>query len=96
MATVSGLVSVDMVDPQVGSPQMALPSVSDPFLCLCFSFGQEHFWVKIFEIGEWSHPTTGGPACLQEVVSTGSISPSLLKSSLLGPNFNKKEIVQEP
>jgi hypothetical protein len=36
-----GLVSADMLDPQV-----ALPSVSVPHYCPFSSFGQKHFWVK--------------------------------------------------
>jgi hypothetical protein len=27
--------------------------------CLCFSFGQEHFWDKNFEMGGWPRPSMG-------------------------------------
>jgi hypothetical protein len=48
--------------PKWGSPRMALPSVSAPFFFFffCSFFGQNHFWVKNFEMGVWPHPTTGG------------------------------------
>jgi hypothetical protein len=58
-ATVLGLVSADMVEPQVGSPCLAFPSVSVPFFFCPCSFGQERFWVKNFEMGEWPHPWPG-------------------------------------
>ena len=45
--------------------------------CSCLSFGQEHFWVKIFEMGGWPHPSTGGLAYLLRVASPGSFSPLL-------------------
>jgi hypothetical protein len=73
------------INPQVGK------SLDGPFFsfcsifCPCSSFAEEHFWVKNFEMGMWSHLLTGGRAYLLEVVSTGSISSSLLKSFLLGP-----------
>jgi hypothetical protein len=51
--------------------------VSVPFFCFYLSFGQEHFWVKNFEMCGWPHPSTGGHAYLLKVVSTGSISPLL-------------------
>ena len=57
---------------------MAFPSVSAPFFFYpCFSFRQEQFWVKIFEMGGWPHPSTGDCTYLQEIVSTGSVSPLL-------------------
>lgn len=37
-ASVSGLVSADIVDFQVGSPWMALPSISAPFVISVLSF----------------------------------------------------------
>jgi len=52
-------------------------AVSVPFFCLCLSFGQEHFWVKNFEISGWPYPSTGVCAFLLKVVSTGSPSPLL-------------------
>jgi len=39
---------------------------------------------EIFEMGVWPPTHHQGQAYLLEVVSTGSISPSLLNSSLLG------------
>ena len=48
----------------------------------CLSFGQEHFWVKNFEMHGWPHPSTGGCAYPLEVVSTSCISPLL---GILGP-----------
>jgi hypothetical protein len=42
-----------------------------------FSIRQKQFWVKIFEMGRWPHPSTGGHDYLLEVFSTGSISPLL-------------------
>jgi hypothetical protein len=42
--------------------------------CLFLSFGQEHFWVKIFEMPGWPHVSTGGRVYLLEVVSRGCIS----------------------
>ena len=72
-----GLVSADIIDPQMGQSQVG-PSFSlCSIFCPCSSFGQEHFWVINFEMGEWPHPSTGGHAYLLEVVSTGSISPLL-------------------
>ena len=82
MSIVSDLVSVDKMDPQVGQcpdgPSFNLCSI----FCHCLSFGQEHFWVKNFEIGGWPPPSTGDHAYLLEVVSIGSIS------SLLGISAN--------
>jgi hypothetical protein len=75
-ATVLGLVSADRMDPQMGRSRMALPSVSVPFFCPYLSFGQDHFWVKNFEMYGWSYPLTRDHAYLLEVVSTGSISSS--------------------
>ena len=75
--TVLGLVYADVLGPQVGQspvgPSFSLCSI----FCPCSSFGQEHFWVKNFEMGGWPHPSTQGHAYLLEVVSTGSISPSM-------------------
>ena len=45
-------------------------------LCPCISFRQDKFWVEIF-MGEW------GPAWLQEVASSGSVSALL---GILRPN----------
>ena len=39
----------------------AFPSVCST-LCPYISFRQEQFWVKIFEMGEWLHPSTRGCA----------------------------------
>jgi hypothetical protein len=75
------LVSVDRMNPQVGE----VPGW--PFLqsllhfCPFLSFGREHSWVKSFEMGAWSHPSTGDCAYLLEEVSTGSVSPSLFISA---------------
>jgi hypothetical protein len=55
---------------------------------LCLFFGQEHFWVKKFEMCDWQHPSTGGCAYLLEVVFRGYISHSLHISSnvtFIGP-----------
>ena len=70
--------------PRWGSFCMAFPWVFVAFFYSCFSFGQEHFWVKIFEIDGRPCSSTGGCVHLLEVVSTGSLSPLLLKSSHLG------------
>jgi hypothetical protein len=62
-ATVSGFVSACGMDPQMGQ---FLEGFSFSFcftLCPCISFRQEQFWVKILEIGEWTHPSTRAP-CL--------------------------------
>jgi hypothetical protein len=48
-----------------------------PIFCLCLSFGQEHFWVKHFELCVGPHPSTGGHAYLPTVVCIGSISTLL-------------------
>ena len=56
--TVSGLVSADRMDPQVGhsldGPSFSLCLIS----CPCSSFAQEHFWVKNFEMGGCNQPLT--------------------------------------
>jgi hypothetical protein len=60
--------------PRWGGLWMAFPSVCSiysPYL----SFGHEHFWVKNFEMLGWPHPSTGGHVYLQDVVSSGFISP---------------------
>ena len=58
--TVSGLVSSDRMDPQVGQsldgPSFSLCLIS----CPCSSFAQEHFWVKNFEMGGCNQPLTEG------------------------------------
>ena len=58
--TVSGLVSADRMDPQVGQsldgPSFSLCLIS----CPCSSFAQEHFWVKNFEMGGCNQPLTEG------------------------------------
>jgi hypothetical protein len=76
-SSVWGLVSADRMDPQIeqspGSPSFSLCST----FCPCLSFGQEHFWFINFEMVGWPHSLTGGWAYLLEVVSTGSIFPSL-------------------
>jgi hypothetical protein len=48
------------------------------FFSPCSSFGQEHFWVKNFEMSGWPCPLTRDCAYLLEVVSTGSNSPFLV------------------
>ena len=58
--SVSGLVSADRMDPQVGQsldgPSFSLCLIS----CPCSSFAQEHFWVKNFEMGGCNQPLTEG------------------------------------
>ena len=54
--------------------------------CPCISFRQEQFWVNIFEMGEWPHPSTGGCAYPQNMVSTGSLSSLLGISANVIPN----------
>ena len=74
MATVLGLESTDMMQPQLGqSPVGPFFRICSIF-CPCFSFGQEHFWVLNFEMSGWPHPLTGGRAYLLEVFSTDFIS----------------------
>ena len=36
----------------------------------CISFRQGQFWVKIFEMGVWPHPSTRGHVYLLEVISS--------------------------
>ena len=55
----------------------AFPLVSDLFLCPHLSFGQEHFWFKIFNMCGWPHPSTADSAYLLDEVSTGCISSVL-------------------
>jgi hypothetical protein len=43
----------------------------------CVSFGEEHFWVKIFSVVLVAPSLAGGHAYLLEVVSTGCISTLL-------------------
>jgi hypothetical protein len=50
---------------------IAFPSVSVPFVIPAFR--QKQFWVKIFEMGGWLHPSPGGHVYLLEVVSSGSV-----------------------
>ena len=64
---------------------MAFTSVFSPLLCPCLSSRQEQFWVKNFEMGEWSHPSTWGWAYVLEVVSTGFLSPLLSISANVIP-----------
>jgi hypothetical protein len=45
---------------------MSFPSVSSPYFCLCISFRQDQFWVKIFELGGWSYPLAEGHVYLLE------------------------------
>ena len=42
-------------------------------LCLCTSFWQEEFWINIFDVGGWPHPSTRGHAYPLDMVSTSSI-----------------------
>ena len=75
-----------MMDLKVGQSSDRLSfSLCSILIFPCSSFGQEHFWVKNFEMAMWPLPTTGSCVYLLEVVSAGSISLSLLKSSPLGP-----------
>lgn len=53
------LVSVAGWVPKWGNLQIAFPSVSAPFFGTCISFRQEQFWVQIFEMSGWPHPSTG-------------------------------------
>jgi hypothetical protein len=54
-----GLVSADGMDPQVGQSLDGLSYSLCSILCPCISFRQEQFWVNIFEMGGWPHPSTG-------------------------------------
>jgi len=74
-ATELGLVSVDMMDPQVGQSLLGLTSVPVQDCCPCSSFGKEYFWVKNFEMDGWPYPSTRVCAYLLEVFLIGSISP---------------------
>jgi hypothetical protein len=56
---------------------MAFPSDFVLFFCPCLCFGQGQFWIKIFEMGGWPHPSSADCAYILEVVSIGSISPLL-------------------
>ena len=71
---------------RMDSPCLVLLSVSVPYFCPCSSFEQQR-WLKNFEMGGWSHPSTGRCAYLLEVVSTSSICTFQLKSSPLGPRI---------
>jgi hypothetical protein len=42
-------------------------------LCLCTSYEQDKFWVNVFWVGCYPYPSTGSPAWLQEVATSGSI-----------------------
>jgi hypothetical protein len=42
--------------------------------CPCLYFGQEYFWIKIFEMDGWPYPSIGDHAYLLNVASTDSIS----------------------
>ena len=53
---------------------MALPSDFVQFICHGLSFGQEQFWAKHFEMGEWPHPSARDHVYLLQVVSTDFIS----------------------
>jgi hypothetical protein len=67
---------------RLGSPRMALPSVSAPFFVLVFFFGQEHFWVKYFEGDGWPCP----PDWIQSLQILSPLYCAFqLKSSPLGP-----------
>jgi hypothetical protein len=57
-----GLVSADGMDPQVGQSLYGLSFSLCSILCPCISFRQEQFWVKIFEMSGWSHPSIVGSA----------------------------------
>ena len=66
--------SPDETYPKVGQSLDGLSFSFCSILCCCISFRQEKFWVKIFEMGEWLHPSTEGHVHLLEVISAGSIS----------------------
>lgn len=53
------LVSADGMDPKVGHSLDSLSFSLCSIFCLCFSIGQEHFWVKNFEVSGWPHPSNG-------------------------------------
>ena len=55
---------------------MAFLSISAA-LYSCISFGQEEFWINIFEVGGWPYPSTGDCAYPLDMVSTGSVSTLL-------------------
>jgi hypothetical protein len=69
------LASAGGMDPNVGQSLPFLQSLLH--FSSQHSFRHEQLWVKEFEMGGWHHPSTVGCAYLLEVVSTGSISPSL-------------------
>jgi hypothetical protein len=52
----------------------------------CISFRKQQFWVKIFEMGGWPYPSSGGHAYLLKVFSSGSVSP-LFSSGGIGSFF---------
>jgi hypothetical protein len=63
------------MNPQVGQSLDGLSFFSlCSTLCPCISFRQEQFWVNIFEIGGWSHPSTGGHVYILEEISSGCLS----------------------
>ena len=55
--------STDGIDTKIGQSLDGLSFNLCSMFCLFLSFGQEHFWVKIFEMDGWPQPSTGGP-CL--------------------------------
>ena len=58
-AIVSGLQAADGMNPYVGQTLDGLFWSLCSIFCPCFSFGQEHFWIKNFEMCEWPHPQLG-------------------------------------
>ena len=73
MATVLGLVSADMIYPQMG-PFLVGPLVSVPFFVPVLLLDRNISGLKNIEMGGWSHSSTRAHAYLLEEVSTGSIS----------------------
>ena len=69
-----GLVSADGMNPYVGHSLNGLSFSLCSNSCPCISFKQDQFWVKIFEMVGWHHPSTEDNAYLLEVDSIGSIS----------------------
>jgi hypothetical protein len=86
---VSGIGGYQWNEPQVGSVN-GWPFLQSLLrLCPWISFRQDKFWADICGLGWCLYPSSGGPVWLQEVASSGSISPLLcvswLRSSRLTP-----------
>ena len=73
----------------MGLSLVGLSFILCSIFCSCLSFGEEHFWVKIFEVCGWPHPSTKGP-CLSTKVVPMVVSPLCsvfqLKQSPLSPS----------